>query len=142
MMKKQLIRIGFADCFPDVEIRERDEEWKQDIKAIDADAETIPSDPEVVENGVKIPEVTSEQKEQIDFLLGYLTDEPTPNMPKNSEEAEILIRALQFSIAKKYVKENKLQLTIEDIDAIFQWDDADIVKTRKAAMKKLKELEK
>ena len=74
-----------------------------------------------VENSVKLAPVSQEQEELIDRLcIALVAFQEAPKMPENYDEAELLIRSLQFTIGKLYIKDNKLQnITEEDIDLIF-----------------------
>ena len=152
MMRKQLIRVWFSLCFPEnCKMLQAEDDPEIVIKPCEIINETpiywpdwdriedeISEDmnwEQTIDNTVQA--VSQDQQDMIDRLCVTLVNfQEQPKKPNNFDEAEILIRAMQFTVAKLYIKEKKLQdLTMDNINEIFVWEDLDIKKIKNAAIK-------
>ena len=148
MMRKQLIRVGFSLCFPEncksleieTEIPVENTINSENTTITKAEVIDLPAQENTTPEPICVEPITDDQKEMIDRLCVALVDfQEIPKEPENYDEAEILIRSMQFSVGKLYIKDDRLpKLTLEDIQAIFVWDDTDIVNVKKAAIEKWK----
>jgi hypothetical protein len=147
MMRKQLIRVWFGLCFPEncaslnVEEIEPEQIISGDIdepKALEEDPE-IPEVSEPMETPSTTP-ITNDQIKIIRELSVYLPEEV--ESPDEFSKAEEMIHQLKVEIGKKFIKDETLVLTKEEIERIFAGVNKELQAIKKAALKKLDEISK
>jgi len=141
MLRKQLIRIWFGLAFPQI------------APVSDPEDITEPQLYHEIEKWAKVPLSTpisvipeekdiSEARTFIDFLFSYLPDDYIPEGFSdldvgNWEDADVMIKALQVEIWRRFIKDKTLLLEKSDIKTIFVGDDINVVAMKKEAIKLL-----
>lgn len=164
MMRKQLIRVGFAMAFPEncgklggdmedepiesesIEATEVEEtpispsvEELQELA--DTTQENMPLQDEPIPDP-EYPQKASQDQELVIKQLSEYLPEDDIECPEWYYEAEQKIVDMKIEIGRLFLKEQSLNLSEDEVKQIFSWDNQDVKNIKKAALKFLADSKK